>query len=212
MSGEQRFFHGERSGLPRAKVAIPTALLATIVLLVITWILPAGAADKVAVVDSRAVVDAYHDLMAGPWLDPKTPIGPDPQEVRKVERELQRLKAQYGRERAGLSPEAKAAYEKALLEKTAALQVLYAKNTRDIVDLVKWRSPEVLISHLLSRIEEYGREQGFALILNQQSGGALFRKEGWSGPSSDSIDVTQPLIEWIRRKEESARPSGPGRQ
>lgn len=212
MSGQQAIVLRRRSRRPRAGIAVCMALLGKAAFLLVVWVLPAAGADKVAAIDSRAVVDAYYDLMAGPGLDPKTPIGPDPQEVRKAERELQRLKAQYARERTGLSPEAKAAYEKELLEKTAALQALYAKNTRDMVDLVKWRSPEVLISHLLSRIEEYGREQGFALILNRQTGGALFRREGWSGPSSDSIDVTQPLIEWLRKKEEAARPPRPARQ
>ena len=207
MSGQQRVLLRRRVALPRAGVVM--ALLGQVVFLLVVWVLPAGGADKVAVVDTRTVVDAYYNVMAGPGLDPKTPIGPDSQEVRKVENELQGLKAEYARQRAGLSPEAKATYEKALLEKSAALQALYAKNMRDMADLVKWRSPDVLIPHLMSRIEEYGREQGFALIVEQQTGGALYHREGWSGPPPDPIDVTQPLIEWLRRKEESARPPRP---
>lgn len=209
MSGQHRFLLRQCSGFPRAVVAIPVVFLANVAFLLAVCALPVGGADKVAVVDTRVVVEAYYAIMAGPGLDPKTPVGPDPQEVRKVEKELDGLKAQYARERASLSPEAKGAFEKGLLEKTAALQALYAKKTRDMVDVVKWRSPDVLITRLKAQIQEYGREQGFALILEKQTGGALFQREGWSGPSSDPIDVTQPLIEWLRRKEESARPPKP---
>ncbi len=208
----QWVFFRRRSDLPRVKVASIRAILSQLVILLVLWLLPAAAAVEVAVVDTRTVVDAYYKIMNEPGLDPNTPIGPAPQELRKVEDELQRLKAQYARERAGLSPEAKAAYEKALLEKTAALQALYAKNWRDVVDVVKWRSPDILIPHLMDRIKEYALEQGFALVLNEQTGGALFRRDGWSGSSSDPIEVTQLLIDWLRRKEESARPPRPAGQ
>ena len=114
MSGRQRVLFRRRLGLSRAGVVM--ALLGHVAFLSVVWVLPVGGADKVAVVDTRTVVEAYYNIMAGPGLDPKTQIGPDPQEVRKVEDELQRLKAEYARQRAGLSPEAKATYEKGVLK------------------------------------------------------------------------------------------------
>lgn len=201
------------SDRPRPQRPRALALFCGTVLLLLLRVLPAHGADTVAAVDARALSDAYYTIMNGPGLDPKTPIGHEPDEVLTAERELQRLKAEYASARAaGLSPEAKAAYEKKLLEKNAALQALYGKSWRDTVELVKWRSRELLVARLFNRIEQYAQEQGIALILNQENGNEMFRREGWSGASSDPIDITRPLIEWLRQKEESQRRPGPARR
>ncbi len=194
---------------PRWARGASAVLLTPILLVMAVSIIGAGGADTVAAVDPRKVVDAYYAIMNAPGFDPKTPIGPDPREVQKVERELQRLKEGYARQRAaGLGPEAKAAYEKQLLEKSAELQTLYSKNWKDVVDVVKWRSPEVLGLALFRRIAEYGQEKGLAVILNKETGGEMYRREGWAGSTSDPIDITQDLIEWLGQKEQAARPSG----
>ena len=201
------------SDRPRPQRPASLGLFCGAVLLLLIRVLPAHGADTVAVVDARELSEAYYNIMNGPGLDPKTPVGHEPEVVLKAERELQRLKAEYASARAtGLSPEARAAYEKKLVEKNGALQALYGKSWRDTVELVKWRSRDLLVIRLLGRIEQYAQEQGIALILNQENGNEMFRREGWSGASLNPFDITQPLIQWLRQKEESERPPGPARR
>ncbi len=202
-----RCFSEPLSGRFRSAVGWRVALFGCAWLLFTVSSPAAAAEDLVGAVNFQEVIEVYDSIMNAPGSDPNTQVGPDPEEVRKLERELRKLKADYARERPGLSPEAKAAHEKRLTEKSAELQRLHSKTLKDVYDMARWRSPEILGARLGERIREYGEEHRYAVILDKERGDLLFQREGWSGPSSDPVEITGPLIEWLRHKEESARPA-----
>ena len=160
---------------------------------------------KAGTVDSGALIKFYEQLMAGPALDPKTPLGPGQAERGLAEAELDTAKRAYARARVKGDPETLAAARDVLRQKTDALQVLYGKATQDLRDVVKYRSPDILIGALRSRIQEFGQAQGFDIISNQQTGKPMFSREGFSGSAENPIDVTGEMIEWIRQQEAASQ-------
>lgn len=188
-----------RSTLGRMAAAILVSLLAGLP------VMPAFGAGKSGIVDSGELIRFYEQLMTGPALDPKTPLGPGQEERGLAEEELDAAKRAYARARKDGNQEALAAARDVLRQKTEALQVLYGKATQDLRDVVKYRSPDILIGALRSRIQEYGQAQGFDIISNQQTGKPMFSREGFSGSPENPIDVTGEMIEWIRQQEEADR-------
>lgn len=168
-------------------------------------VMPAFGAGRTGIVDSGELIRFYEQLMAGPAFDPKTPLGPSQEERGRAEAELDAAKRAYARARVDGNQEALAAAREVLREKTEALQVLYGKVTRDLRDVVKYRSRDILVGALRSRIQEFGLAQGFDIISNQQTGQPMFSREGFSGSPENPSDVTGELIEWIRQQEEAAR-------
>jgi len=164
-------------------------------------------ADKAGVVDSGELVRSFYELMVGQARDRTTALGPAPEEAKRAEAALDEAKRIYARARGGANPEAMAAAREVVQEKAAALQALYGETTQDLKEVFKWRSRDVAFEELRSRIEEFGREQGFDILVERQTGKPMFRREGFSGSPSDPPDVTAELIEWIRRKEDAARSS-----
>jgi len=182
--------------------------IAAVILVSLLTGLPAMSAfgaGKYGIVDSGELIKFYEQLMAGPALDPKTPLGPGQAERGLAEAELDAAKRAYARARVKGDPETLAAARDVLRQKTDALQVLYGKATQDLRDVVKYRSPDILIGALRSRIQEFGQAQGFDIISNQQTGKPMFSREGFSGSPENPIDVTGEMIEWIRQQEEAAR-------
>lgn len=167
---------------------------------------PVLAAGKAGIVDSRELIRFYQELMMGPALDPTTPLGPGPEERKRAEAALDEARQAYANARAHGSPEERAAAQRALQDKAAALQTLYRKTMEDFRDVVKFRSPEILFGTLRDRVQAFGREEGYDIIMNQQTGNPMFQREGFSGAPEHLIDITQELIDWIRRREEAARP------
>ncbi len=188
-----------RSTLGRIAAVILVSLLAG---------LPAISAfgeGKAGTVDSGELIKFYEQLMAGPAFDPKTPLGPGQEERGRAEAELDAAKRAYARARTDGNQEALAVARDVLRQKTEALQTLYGKTTQDLRDVAKYRSREILIGALRSRIQEFGQAQGFDIINNQQTGKPMFLREGFSGASDNPVDVTAEMIEWIRQQEEAAR-------
>lgn len=188
-----------RSTLGRRAVVILFSLLAGLP------VMSAFGAGRTGIVDSGELIRFYEQLMVGPALDPKTPLGPGQEERGRAEKELDAAKRAYARARVEGNQEALAAARDVLRRKTEALQVLYGKTTQDLRDVVKYRSPDILIGALRSRIQEFGQAQGFDIISNQQTGKPMFLREGFSGSPDNPSDVTGELIEWIRQQEEAAR-------
>lgn len=162
-------------------------------------------AGKSGIVDSAELIKFYEQLMAGPAFDPKTPLGPGRDERGRAEEELDAAKRAYAKARVKGNPEALAAARDVLRQKTDALQVLYGKTTQDLRDVARYRSPDILIEALRSRIQEYGQAQGFDVITNQQTGKPMFLREGFSGSPDNPIDVTGEMIEWIRQQEAASQ-------
>jgi hypothetical protein len=160
---------------------------------------------KSGIVDSAELIKFYEQLMAGPAFDPKTPLGPGQAERGPAEAELDAAKRAYARARVKGNPEALAAARDVLRQKTDALQVLYGKTTQDLRDVAKYRSPDILMEALRSRIQAYGQAQGFDIITNQQTGKPMFLREGFSGSPDNLIDVTGEMIEWIRQQEAASQ-------
>ena len=167
---------------------------------------PALAAEKAGIVDSGELIRFYEELKVAPALDPTTQLGPEMEEQRRAEAALDGAKRAYANARANGSQEEKAAAQRTLQEKAAALQTLYGKTAEDLRDIVKYRSSEILFAALRDRIQAFGLEQEYDIIINQQTGKPMFRREGFSGAPEKPVDITQELIEWIRQREAAARP------
>ncbi|PWB82226.1 MAG: hypothetical protein C3F08_00150 [Candidatus Methylomirabilota bacterium] len=165
------------------------------------------AAEKAGIVDSAALIRFYEELKVKPAVDPATQLGPGPEERKRAEAALDDARRAYAEARAHGSPEDKAAAQKRLQERVAALQTLYGKTAEDLRDVVKYRSPDILFAALRERIQTFGQEQGYDIIINRQTGKRMFQREGFSGADpAQPADITQELIGWIRQREEAAQP------
>lgn len=197
----------------RIRLFISRYILAAFVGISVGVVLLAGAgmprsseADQVGVINHPEVVRAHRAFLMGvDPLNPRTPIGPDPGAVEAHEKRLKSLRERLARERSSLSPEEKKRLEEAIRDEAAALQTLYAKNTKDAVDRLRWTASDIFFPYLRERIQEFGRERGLGLIVNQADGRPIYQDPARSGEvAGERADLTKELIEWLRRKGESA--------
>jgi len=120
-------------------------------------------------------------------------------EITALERELRSIKERYGRERAGLSREERERYEQQIRQRSEAIQGLYAETVREGMFKVRLRSVEAVRADLERFIQRFGRERGFALILDRKDRRVLYRgKEGAEeGDGAGEIDITRTLMELL---------------
>ncbi len=178
-------------------------LYATSLLLVILSALPAHAEVKVGLVDFQVLLSTLGGLERNRVAGDVPQVS---QDVEAIERELQPIKERYARERARLSPEAREQIEQEILRRTEAIQRLYAKAAREAIFNVQPMSIEALREELERMIERFGRENGFALILDKRGRRVLYRGEASAeGATAGGTDVTQTLIEMLRRGRASGR-------
>lgn len=129
----------------------------------------------------------------------------DPNALRttvRLEDELDGLKRRYAQARTeGREPE-RAALEQELTRKAAELQAAYAQGFSAMVEQNRLRSRDVRLLEIGNWVAAYGREAGLSLIVDQETGKELFRREGWSGLPSDLTldDLTDPLTAWLQER------------
>lgn len=142
----------------------------------------------------------------------KPTAGADPETVGRLETELEDLRMRYAEARRTGREAERTALEEAVERKAAELQTAYAANWRAIVGRNRWRSRDVRLGALTAMIAAYGREQDLALIVDQESGKEVFRREGWTGRMSDEAieDLTDPIAAWL--VERVGRPRSPSSQ
>lgn len=172
-------------------------LCAVSLLLVILSASPAPAEVKVGLVDFQVLLSTLggleRDRVAGE-------VPQVSQEVEAIERELEPIKERYARERAKLSPEAREQIQQEILRRTEAIQRLYAKAAREAIFKPQPRSIEAFREDLERMIERFGRENGFAQILDRRGRRVLYRGEGSAeATNAREIDLTQTLTEMLRQ-------------
>ena len=188
--------------IKRYFVATFAGILAGAVLLAGAGMPGIAAADQTGVINLPEVVKAYRAFLMGvDPLNPRTPIGADPEAIEAHQKRLKSLRERLGLERSSLSLEEKKRLEEAIREEAAALQTLYAKNTKDALDRLRWISSDIFFPYLGERIQEFGRDRGLSLIINQADGRPIYQDPARSGDvSGERVDLTKELIEWLRRK------------
>lgn len=129
-------------------------------------------------------------------------VGADPETVGRLETELEDLRMRYAEARRTEREAERAALEEAVERKAAELQSAYAANWRAIVGRNRWRSRDVRLGALAALIAAYSREQDLALIIDQESGKEVFRREGWTGEMSDDTieDLTDEIAAWLQER------------
>lgn len=166
--------------------------------------------EKVGVVDFESLLTTLRGMEGGRV---EGGAGRLPEEIDPLERELKALKERFGRERARLTSEARERYEQQILERADAIQRLQGEVMRENLFKIRLRPREAVGADLERLIQRFGREQGFALILDSKGRRVLYRAEGSAEMTKgQEIDIQQDLLKLFPEELSSGRiGAGPGK-
>lgn len=158
---------------------------------------PARADGKVGLLDFQPVLTTLRGLEGGQL---QGDVRVRTQDIERLERELKPIKERLARERKNLSPEERERYEREITQRSKVIQDLYGETVREGMLKIRLRPVEAVRADLERFIQRYGKEGGFALILDKNDRRVLYRgaaaAEG-EGEGAEEIELTRTFLELL---------------
>ena len=146
------------------------------------WVLPAGAAEKIAVVDFQRALNEVNEGKAatakleGMFKEKRAALD-------RMEQQLKTMADEYQKQAMILSPEAKAQKEQEIGQAQMQYQQIYMQSEGEMQQAYQ-AEMEKLVEKMRVTCEVIGKEKGYAVVL--EATGVVYK--------GTSIDITDDLI------------------